>query len=176
MESVDYIEMSAVEMREKAQRDFEELLSSNRGIILKVAHTYCFHADDRADLVQEIATQLWRAWPRYDPQRKFTTWMYRIALNVAISFVRKEVRRQEVVQLDEAEHDKAGPYSGNPENEGQAQRLVEYINRQPPLDRALLLLYLEERSQREIAEILGMTESNVSTKISRLKQRIRKEM
>ena len=176
MESVDYIEMSAVEMREKPQRDFEELLSSNRGIILKVAHTYCFNADDRADLVQEIATQLWRAWPKYDPRRKFTTWMYRIALNVAISFVRKEVRRQEVVQLDEAKHDKAGPNSGNPENESQTQRLLEYINRQPPLDRALLLLYLEERSQREIAEILGMRESNVSTKISRLKQRIRKEM
>jgi RNA polymerase sigma-70 factor (ECF subfamily) len=174
METVGYIEIGAVGMQEKAQKDFEELLSSNRGIILKVAHTYCFRADDRADLAQEIAAQLWRAWPTYDPQRKFTTWMYRIALNVAISFVRKEVQRRDTVQLDEAIHDGAG--ADDPETTARAMRLLEYINRQRPLDRALLLLYLEEKSQREIGEILGMTETNVSTKISRLKQRIRNEM
>jgi RNA polymerase sigma factor (sigma-70 family) len=162
-------------MEDKAYRDFEELLNSNRGIVLKVAHTYCFHPDDRADLVQEIAAQLWRAWPSYDPARKFTTWMYRIALNVAISFVRQEVRRRDhTVPLEESVHD--APGTSNPETDARARLLLEYINRQPPLDRALLLLYLEERSQREIAEILGMTESNVSTKISRLKQRIRNEM
>lgn len=175
METAGYIEMSVVEMQETAHKDFEELLSSNRGIILKVAHTYCFHPDDRADLVQEIAVQLWRSWPKYDPQRKFTTWMYRIALNVAISFVRKEVHRRDTVPLEET-HDTIGRDACDSESNVQAQRLLEYINRQPPLDRALLLLYLEEKSQREIAEILGMTESNVSTKISRLKQRIRKEM
>lgn len=162
---------------ETNQRAFEELLNSNRGIVLKVAHTYCFHDDDRADLIQEIATQLWRAWPQYDPQRKFTTWMYRIALNVAISFVRKEVKRRDnTVQLDEAVHDTADRTSHERHDEALEQRLLEYIDRQPPLDRALLLLYLEEKSQREIAEILGLTETNVSTKIGRLKQRIRNEM
>jgi RNA polymerase sigma factor (sigma-70 family) len=177
METARYTEESTVAMHDKAQQDFEELLSSNRGIVLKVAHTYCFHADDRADLVQEIAAQLWRAWPQYDPQRKFTTWMYRIALNVAISFVRNEVqRRHHTVPLEETLHDTEDPSSGDPESEARVRQLLDYINRQPPLDRALLLLYLEERSQREIAEILGMTETNVSTKIGRLKQRIRNEM
>jgi RNA polymerase sigma-70 factor (ECF subfamily) len=177
METAGYTEESAIAMYDKAQQDFEELLSSNRGIVLKVAQTYCFHPDDRADLVQEIATQLWRAWPRYDPQRKFTTWMYRIALNVAISFVRNEAqRRHNTVPLEETLHDTADTSSGDPESQARVQQLLGFINRQPPLDRALLLLYLEERSQREIAEILGMTETNVSTKIGRLKQRIRNEM
>ncbi len=177
MEIAGYTEESDIAMHDKAHQDFEELLSSNRGIVLKVAHTYCFHPDDRADLVQEIAAQLWRAWPQYDPQRKFTTWMYRIALNVAISFVRNEVqRRSNTVPLEESLHDTADRSRGDPEGEAQVRQLLDYINRQPPLDRALLLLYLEERSQREIAEILGITETNVSTKIGRLKQRIRNEM
>jgi len=174
MEATDQPE-SAATMPNPGHKEFEELLRANRGIVMKVAHSYCFHPDDRADLVQEISAQLWRAWPQYDRQRKFTTWMYRIALNVAISYVRKESQRQRsMVPLEEGRHD--APGGGDPEAEARAQRLLEYINRQPPLDRALLLLYLEERSQREIGEILGITEANVSTKIWRLKQRIRKEL
>jgi RNA polymerase sigma factor (sigma-70 family) len=177
MGTVDDLEESVAVAPNMAQREFEELLDANRGIVLNVAHTYCFHAEDRSDLVQEIAVQLWRAWPQYDPQRKFTTWMYRIALNVAISFVRKEgQRRRNTVQLEEDLHDTADMRHGGLEDDGAMQRLLDFINRQLPLDRALLLLYLEEKSQREIAEILGITETNVSTKISRLKKRIRSEM
>ena len=75
-------------MEERRQKEFEGLLQSHQGIVFKVANTYCWHSEDRADLVQEIVAQVWRAWPRYDPTRIFSTWMYRIALNVAISFVR----------------------------------------------------------------------------------------
>ena len=75
-----------------ARRDgFQTLLQQHRGIVAKVAGTYAWHPDDRDDLMQEIATQLWRAWPGYDPQRPAATWMYRIALNVAISAVRVRV-------------------------------------------------------------------------------------
>lgn len=163
-------------MEDRRHQEFEALLQSHQGIVFKVANTYCWHPDDRADLVQEIAAQLWRAWPRYDPSRTFTTWMYRVALNVAISFVRKEVRRRQVsVPLDETVHDTvAAP--GDAAMQGRLQRLQAFIERQSPLDRALLLLYLEDKGQREIAEILGITQTNVSTKISRLKQKIRAEI
>jgi RNA polymerase sigma factor (sigma-70 family) len=160
-------------MQDQRQREFEALLHSHQGIVYKVANTYCWRPDDRADLVQDIVAQLWRAWPRYDPARTASTWMYRIALNVAISFVRKEVRlRQVSVPLDETLHDTAA-VSDNGTLPG---RLQGFIERQPPLDRALLLLYLEDNSQREIAEILGITQTNVSTKINRLKQKIRAEV
>ena len=162
-------------MQEQRQSEFEALLQSHEGIVFKVANTYCWNPDERADLVQEIAAQLWRAWPKYDPSRTFSTWMYRIALNVAISFVRKEVRhRQVAVPLDETLHDTAATTGSDPA--GLRQRLQTFIERQPPLDRALLLLYLEDKSQREIADILGITPTNVSTKINRLKQRIRAEV
>jgi RNA polymerase sigma-70 factor (ECF subfamily) len=164
-------------MEEQRKNKFEALLQDHRGIVFKVANTYCWHPDDRADLAQEIAVQLWRAWPRYDPARSFSTWMYRIALNVAISYVRKEVRNRNLsVPLQEELHDTASTSSADPALEDRVQLLQQFIERQPPLERALLLLYLEDRSQKEIADILGITQTNVSTKINRLKQKIRAEL
>lgn len=160
------------------QQAFAALLQRHAGIVFKVANTYARLPDDRADLAQEIAAQLWRAWPKYDPTRSVSTWMYRVALNVAISHVREQSLRQrhDAVPLDDDLHDMADASATDHENENHLRLLQAFIARQPPLDRALLLLYLEERPQREIAEILGITESNVSTKIGRLKQRIRDEL
>lgn len=160
-----------------ARDAFGALLQRNSGIVFKVANSYARDIDDRAELAQEIAAQLWHAYPGYDPMRSFSTWMYRIALNVAISHLRHlELRRRhDAVPLDDALHDMADGNAADPEQEQRLRLLQGFIARQPPLDRALLLLYLEERPQREIAEILGITESNVSTKIGRLKQRIRDE-
>ncbi len=157
---------------------FSDLLQRHAGIVFKVANTYARGRDDRADLAQEIAAQLWRAWPKYDPSRNVTTWMYSIALNVAISYVRSNSLRlrHDAVPLDEQLHDIADANGTDPEAEQQLRLLRHFIALQPPLDRALLLLYLDECGQREIAEILGISESNVSTKIGRLKQRIRNEL
>ncbi len=157
---------------------FSDLLQRHAGIVFKVANTYARGRDDRDDLAQEIATQLWRAWPKYDPSRNLTTWMYRIALNVAISHVRSNSLRQrhDAVPLDDDLHDIADPVAANPEADQHLRLLQQFIAKQAPLDRALLLLYLEDRKQGEIADILGISESNVSTKIGRLKQRIRDEL
>ena len=157
-----------------AREAFEERLQQHRGIVFKVAGTYTFDPDDRDDLAQEIAVQLWRAWPDYDHGRSFSTWMYRIALNVAISHVRGAVRRRRhSVPLDEALHDVADGHAVDHEAEQQLRMLQGFVATLPSLDRALLLLYLEQRSTREMAEVLGISESNVTTKIGRLKRRIR---
>jgi RNA polymerase sigma-70 factor (ECF subfamily) len=153
---------------------FGDLLQQHRGIVFKVANAYARDAEDRADLAQEIAAQLWRAWPGYDPARRFSTWMYRIALNVAISFLRSDGhRRRHAVPLDEAAHDVAATDAPDHEAGERLRMLHGFIATLGPLDRALLLLYLEERSTREISEVLGISESNVTTKLSRLRQRIR---
>jgi RNA polymerase sigma-70 factor, ECF subfamily len=158
------------------QNRFQLLLEQHRGIVFKVAGTYCRDDDDRRDLAQEIAVQLWRAFPRYDPERRFSTWMYRIALNVAISYVRRtSTRHRHVVPLDPA-HDVAVDDGARREADAQVRALYAVIDRLNPLDRALLLLYLEDRSQREIAEVLGLTETNVATKLGRLKQRLRRDL
>jgi len=160
-----------------SQQSFETLLHAHRGILFKIANTYCWRNEDRADLVQEIVAQLWGAWPSYNPARTFTTWMYRVALNVAISFVRRESKRNQFsVSLDENLNESLAAPSPNAESDERIARLQGFIRNQPSLDRALLLLFLDERPHKEIAEILGITATNVSTKINRLKQRIRAEI
>lgn len=155
------------------QQEFVALTARHSGIVRKVSTTYCRNAADRADLAQEIMAQLWAAWPRYDPARPFTTWMYRIALNVAISHVRGVYRAdRHLVPLDDSHHRiAAGPADHEEADALAALKLV--IAELDPLNRALLLLYLDERSHREIADILGISESNAGTKLNRLKQRIR---
>jgi RNA polymerase sigma-70 factor (ECF subfamily) len=168
--------MTAAARHREAREQFGQLLEQHRGIVLKVAGTYAWQPEDRADLAQEIAAQLWRAYPGYDPARSFSTWMYRIALNVAISFVRGDGRRQQhAVPLDEDLHD-VGDDGADHEAEQQLRLLRRCIEQLEPINRALLLLYLEDRSHREIAEVLGISESNVATKLNRLKQRIRNEL
>lgn len=151
---------------------FCELIERHRGIVLKVANTYCRDPHDRDDLAQEIISQLWCAFPGYDPARRFSTWMYRIALNVAISQLRYRSRRP-VVPLDDAHYELPGDEDVDAETAQRVELLYRFIDSLDPMNRALLLLYLEEKSQAEIAEILGISETNVSTKISRLKQRMK---
>jgi len=158
---------------EAARTQFQALLAQHWGIVLKVAYSYGRSAEDRDDLAQEIALQLWRSFPRYDESRKFSTWMYRVALNVAISDWRRHGKQEPaLVSIDgnEAIQLVAPP---TPEPDERIAALNHLIAELDPLNRALLLLYLEERPYREIAEVLGISETNVATKINRLKQRIR---
>ena len=164
-------------MTRQSQDRFQELLSTHQRIVFKVANVYCGHPDERQDLIQEISVQLWRAFSSYDKQRPFSTWMYRIALNVAISFARKSAHRnQRLVALEDEAPDLQAEYSSIPHSGGEeAEFLHRFIAGLDELNKAMIILYLEENSYSEIAEILGITETNVATKISRLKQRIREE-
>ena len=160
-----------------ARDSFDALLQAHRKIVFKVASSYASSVEDRADLAQEITAQLWRAFPAYDPQRSFSTWMYRIALNVAISQYRIAARdRRHTIALDESLHDLADDSTHADVDEVGVRELQSVIARLDPLNRALLVLYLEERSTREIADILGISDSNVTTKLSRLRQRLRTEL
>lgn len=158
------------------REQFAELLQQHRGIVFRVASTFAWNPDDRADLAQEIAAQLWRSFPRYDAARPFSTWMYRVALNVGVSYLRSRGRAGRLEPLDA---DLAGSGRAPDESLEEARRVLALeraIGRLARLDRALLLLHLDERSQREIGEILGISESNVATKLSRLRQRLRGEL
>lgn len=155
--------------------EFEQLLQRHRGIVLKIAHSYCRDTEDRRDLAQEIAAQLWRALPAWDRARPFSTWMYRVALNVAISHARSVGERRHV-PLDEALPDIVHDEADGRETDDGLRALHACIARLDPLNRALMLLYLDECSQREIGEVLGLSETNVATRIGRLKQRIREEL
>jgi RNA polymerase sigma factor (sigma-70 family) len=168
-----YVHMT--KLTDALRDEFHDLLESHRKIVLKVASTYAREPADRADLAQDIVTQCWRAFPNYDATRAFSTWMYRIALNVAISFARRsEHRHRHTIAFEDTSHDVAA--GSDPENDERVRTLYRCIDALDPFNRALLILYLDERNQREIAEILGITETNVATKIGRLKERLRHDM
>jgi RNA polymerase sigma factor (sigma-70 family) len=153
---------------------FLRLVDQHRGIIRKVGAGYTSSLADQHDLSQEIMLQLWKAYPRYSPERPFSTWMYRIALNVGISFLRRNTRpARRTVALDEIAHELPHESTGSPELDERVALLQDIIATLDPLNRALLLLYLDDHSYRDIAAILGITETNVSTKLSRLKERLR---
>ena len=164
-------------MKESKKYEFLTTIDTHKKIIYKVVNSYCKNKEDRKDLEQEIIIQLWNSFDKYNAEYKYSTWMYRIALNVAISFYRKE--KKWLVINDFYSEDSI--YSIADENENKTELdhniklLQEFINRLNELNKALMLLYLEEKPYDEIAAILGISKTNVATKISRLKLKLKKE-
>jgi RNA polymerase sigma factor (sigma-70 family) len=156
------------------RRAFEALLQTHRKIVFKVAAVYARGEEDRRDLAQEIWLQVWRSFGGYDATRSFSTWMYRVALNVGLSHARRQ--REHSQPLDAALIDTLGGGTPIDEPDERLVQLARAIETLEPLDRALVLLYLEEQPYAEIAAVLGIGESNVGTRLARLKQRLRRDM
>lgn len=157
---------------------FIELLDLNKRLIFKIVNSYCKNFEDRKDLEQEITIQLWNSFDKYDSNYKYSTWIYRIALNVAISFYRKQKSRQS--RFTSVPEDSlffvADKENYSFELDEKLSFLQNFINQLDELNKALMLLYLDEKKYDEIAEILGLSKTNVATKISRLKTKISKEL
>jgi len=153
---------------------FQRLIAEHRGIIVKVAASYTRCAEDRADLSQEIALQLWRAWPSYDSSRPLPTWMYRIALNVEISRQRSERQRDRHEVLADEHEQIVGAHDVDAEARDQLALVQRAMQSLGSLDRALLLLQLEGCSQQETGDVLGITAGNVATRLGRIRQQLRR--
>jgi RNA polymerase sigma factor (sigma-70 family) len=155
------------------QEQFQTLIEEHKRILYKVCYAYCRNRDDRDDLAQEILLQLWRSFGAFDGRNRFSTWMYRIALNVAISFTRREsTRTHHVLSADERLLDTVEETTSPPE---EILILYQFIEGLDSLHKALVLLYLDGYSYQEIGEALGISETNVATKLSRLKQSMKRE-
>lgn len=148
---------------------FLAVVQANKGIIYKVANSYCKDAEDRKDLVQEIIVQLWRSFDNYNERFAYSTWIYKISLNVSISSFRKEARRKTINDpiTDSILFFEDKSADGREEEISLLQKFIQELRE---LERALMLLYLDEKSYKEIAEIVGISETNVATKISRIKK------
>lgn len=157
------------------QERFLSLVETHQRALLKVCWAYGGTAHDRDDLLQEIVGRLWASFGKYDRGRSFSTWMYRVALNVAIDFQRRRRRwGRESLSLGESG---ASVLAESPEEatrQQQSRELRDLLEQQNDGDRAMLLLYLEGHSYREIGDVLGISESNVGTRLNRLKQSMRK--
>ena len=152
---------------------FSALIEGHKGIIYKIANSYCRNAEDRKDLIQEIIIHLWKSQGRYDERFKLSTWIYRIALNVAISAYRREKKRTE--RVSPLEEIIIEPATQTEQSDPRMATLHRIIDQLDELNRALMILYLDDKSYRDIAGILGLTETNVATKINRLKLKIKEQ-
>jgi RNA polymerase sigma factor (sigma-70 family) len=167
-----------IAMQQKTQQEvFQALIQQHTGLLYKVATLYCHNAAERQDLLQDIQLQIWLALPRYNPAFKMSTWLYRIALNVSISHWRKSaVRQKNTTELFAAADYPAASEETTTESEQQFQSLLSAIHALKPLDKALMVLYMEGKSHAEIAEILGISVSNTGTRIGRVKDQLKKQL
>lgn len=150
--------------------EFTNYLEKHKKLIYKVARVYCHDTEDLKDLIQDIIVQLWKAFPSYNDKYAFSTWTYRIALNVSISQLRKSTSKSKRLEeyLEQVEY-----LNIEEQHEDEnLSNLFKFIGLLKPIDKAIILLHLDEISNKEIAEIMGLTTSNVSTK----KQRIIEEL
>lgn len=154
---------------------FISVIKEHQNLIYKICFTYCSDAEDRRDLQQEILIQLWNSLSKYDGRVKMSTWLYRVALNAAITFYRsgrkyksnKQVLDESIISLPDMNE--------NVELNEQIAMLYQIIEQMNSLEKALILLYLDGNKYKDIAEIMGITETNVATKISRIKQQIKEK-
>ncbi len=150
----------------KDEKDFVALLEENKVIINKISFLYSKNPSDKEDLFQDICVQLWRSYKSFRNDSQFSTWLYRVALNTAISQLRKKKT------LDTKEL--IGIYYDNStlDNDDKRNLLFKAIAQLNKIDKALILLWLEEKKYDEIADILGISKSNVSVKLVRIKEKL----
>lgn len=160
---------------ENKEKIFLEVLENHKGIIYKISNSYCANSEDRKDVTQEIIVQLWNSFEKYDSQYKMSTWVYRIALNTAISFFRKNKSRIEKTTIvSDAFGTIIAAEQENHYNTDIA-KLQMFIQELNNIDKAIILMYLDGLSQAVIAKIMGITPTNAGTKIGRIKKKLRKK-
>ncbi len=157
-----------MDRRKRNKKEFIDLIENNKGIIHKVALMYTETIHDKEDLYQEICMQLWRSFGKYRGEAKLSTWLYRVALNTAISAVRKRKKLIETVELDPERHYHIKDIDKNE----MTRNLLRAISLLDNIDRAIILLWLEEKKYDEISEITGLSRSAVSVRLVRVRKKL----
>lgn len=155
---------------QEAEQQFEQHIKANELLIYKVCRMYAYTAADREDLFQEIVIQLWNAYPKFRGESKFSTWLYRVALNTAITGLRKKknfIESREPAQLPEEITDE------NTGREDELLQLHQAIGQLNQVEKAIVVLYMEDKSYEEMEEIMGMSQGNLRVKMNRIKEKLR---
>ena len=155
------------------KKEFIELINNNRALIFKVCNLYCRDLENRKDLFQEVVLQLWKSFPGFRNESANSTWIYRVALNTAISNFRKESKKPEKKSLTLTEFEIPDMPGATDEKEN-SSALNLAIERLSEIEKAIIMLYLDEKSYEEISEIIGISNSNVGVRLNRIKNKLSK--
>jgi RNA polymerase sigma-70 factor (ECF subfamily) len=156
------------------EKEFTELLYQNQGIVHKICNLYFSNRAEKEDYQQELIIQLWRAYPSFKKESKFSTWMYKVCLNSAIDLLRKERTHPKMIQYEN--HDFLKITDEKSESSENQDKLYLAITMLSETDKAIITLYLDEFTYREIADIIGLSETNIGVKINRIKSTILKTL
>jgi len=155
------------------ERSFVQQLQENQNLIHKICRLYTNNEDAHKDLFQEITIQLWKAFPQFRGDSKFTTWAYRVGLNTAITLYRKTKRTVNTIEFDNTLH-KINQDEYNYEEEEHIKLLYQGVQQLNDIEKALVFMYLEDKDYTEIAETLGISEVNARVKMNRIKGKLKK--
>lgn len=155
------------------EKEFLERMEKHKGVVFKISKMYMDRTDDQRDLFQEITYQVWKSYSTFQGKSEFSTWLYRIALNTAIVFLRTE-RKRSIIQRDEVHQLNLKEEEYNFQEEHDLKKMYEAIQQLNPIDKALIFYYLEDVPGREMAENLGITEVNARVKLNRAKEKLKK--
>ena len=158
--------------KQEAEKQFESAIRENELLIYKVCRIYAYTDEDREDLYQDIVIQLWKSYYRFKGQSKFSTWMYRVALNTAITNLRKQ-KRIITVNAPAVMAASIADDNYNAGEEEKLQQLYTAIEQLGQVEKAIVMLYMEDKSYEEMEEILGMSQVNIRVKMNRLKEKLR---
>jgi len=154
------------------EQEFISKIEQHKGILFKISKMYMTEKDDRDDLFQEITYQLWKAFPGFRGESEFSTWLYRIALNTAIIFLKSEKRRSFIAHVDFSNHIIVQEDYDNRKEERLAE-MYQAIHQLNPIDKAFIFYYLEDFSGKQIAEQIGISEGNARVKMNRAKNKLK---
>lgn len=155
------------------QKEFTNLLETHIGILLKISAVYSRTAQDRQDLLDEMTYQLWKSFASFQGRSSLSTWIYRVALNTALTKLRYDRRNVLIPYGDVSQHWDQHIVSEDPALRDMYDQLYDSIEMLNDFDKAIILLYLDRHSYEQIAEVMGITQSNVGTRISRIKQQLK---
>lgn len=157
--------------KHEAEKQFERHIQENELLIYKVCRMYAYTDADRQDLFQEIVIQLWKAFPKFKGQSKFSTWLYRVAINTAITGLRRQKNFIDSYEPGTLPQQVADTTS--PEEEDRLKLLYKAIDQLNHVEKAIVMLYMEEKTYEEMEDILGMSQGNLRVKMNRIKEKIR---
>lgn len=157
------------------EQEFLQIIKSNQGIIHKVTNIYCNNAEDKKDLFQEILSQLWKSFPKFKGDSKVSTWMYRVALNTSITSFRKTKRRRERFDSENSEIE-FGAEDNTVIQREEEKLLYKAISQLTDIEKSIVMLYLEDYSFEEIAEMIDISQNYVRVKMTRIKAKLKKIM
>ena len=157
----------------KLKENFLDIFEKNIGIIIKISRGFTTIAQDREDLINDIALELWKSFKSFNGNSKISTWIYRVALNTSMNYKKKKKNDSLFLSLNDFKKYDTFPWLIEQDNSSDIEVLYQCINELNEINKAIILLYLDGNSHDEISEITGVSKTNVGTRISRIKEQIK---